>query len=59
MGVGILGVLAVLSGLTLIQPQRFANNHPAQIALRCFRVVLVALAVWAAWEAFAGFSVLH
>jgi hypothetical protein len=52
MGAGLLGLLAVATGITLFQPDRIVKHSTAQIALRCLGVVLAGLTVWAAWLSF-------
>jgi len=52
MGAGLLGLLAVATGITLFQPYRIAKHRTAQFALRCLGVVLAGLTVWAAWVSF-------
>lgn len=50
MGAGILGLLAVATGVTLFQPHRISSNRKAQIALRCLGVLLAAVSLWVAWN---------
>ena len=48
-GAGLLGILAVLTGITLFQPHRIAKGPRAQFALRGLGVGLAVLTVWALW----------
>jgi uncharacterized membrane protein len=46
----LLGVLAILTGITLFQPHRITRNRTKQAAIRGVGLVLMALTVWVVIE---------
>ena len=46
MGAGVLGLLAVLIGISLFQPYRITRNRLGQIAMRGVGLALLALTAW-------------